>query len=88
MAAVYKVSGNQKFGINFVFRKDGFSMSGLFVGFRPKRVKWEEMKSVRLDGQYAYINMMDGSELVLLFRRKTTAELRNQFRQVIERPGQ
>lgn len=88
MAAVFKVSGNKKYGINFVFRKDGFSMTGIFVGFRPKRVKWEEMKSVRLDGQYAYINMVNGSELVLLFRRRTTAELRNQFRPVLERPVQ
>ena len=88
MAAVYKVSGNKKFGINFVFREDGFSMTGFFIGFRPKRVKWEEMKSVRLDGQYAYINMVDGSELVLLFPRKSTSDLRNHFRPVLERPGQ
>ena len=88
MAAVFKVSGNKKYGINFVFRKDGFSMTGIFVGLRPQRVKWEEMKSVRLDGQYAYINMMDGSELVLLFRRRSTAELRNKFRPVLEKPVQ
>lgn len=88
MAAVYIVSGNQKLGINFVFRKDGISMTGIFVGLRPKRIKWEEMKSVKLDGQYAYISMMDESELVLLFRRKTTADLRNLFRPVLERPSQ